>query len=866
MIFNFFHRLRQTKQRAILSLIALTAVAAITGAMGAYVFLEFHKDIKSTAWEWYVRVLYKFTRGIPGELERKKLPLITIDITFDDYKRLENDARMARESGYIITDTLARVSAMMTDQKHAIYPIQMRLKGDWAGHADERKPSYRIEMQNDKKWYGMSEFSFQAPERRNFLAEWLYLNTLKKEGVLVPRFFYIQLSVNGEYRGIYNVEEFFTKELIESQGKRDSAILKLNEDMLWDARMRQGFDIGALGERVFLQPQNFGAEAFQTRRVLSDPQLTGYAQTGIAVLENLIRTEQPMCELYDCPLGAKYLALSSIFGASHGTIIHNQRFYYNPITSKLEPIAFDNNPLAATGKETIFGLSEEPLYFLENRARRDPEFMRSYQKELYRLTDPDYLSALLFAYDAEGKKLERALRSEYYGYSFDEVKGIVQNNARYFRSAMAGTSAYAHVRHTREGNRMRIEIANYYPFWIQLQKIALGDNTFTQDNLVPCKDQATTADPLIPPNLIEDPLSYRSYCIPLSDSPADTKRPLATIALWGTDTSLEHESYSLIGLPHPRLSEMGISILESSMKFTQHDAIITIPPGKHRFRESMIVPDGYTLSIPAGTTLSFDAGISLISFSPVEIKGTEKLPVRLEAATQEPWGVFAVISPDGKSTINHAIFSNASEITTPGYAFTGGITMYQAPTEFSHITVEGTKGEDAINCVLAQCSFYDTTIRDTVSDAIDADFSQVKIMHARFFDIGGDAIDTSGTQLRGGDITIRDVEDKGVSAGENSDIDISSISVENGKVGVASKDASLVRLVSPLIQETAIPYAVYQKKEEYGPSTLIVVGPRSNNLQGTIVQEGSVLQENGALLPHNRPSNHDVTHEIEDLP
>ena len=46
--------------------------------------------------------------------------------------------------------------------------------------------------------------------------------------------------------------------------------------------------------------------------------------------------------IFDIELLAKHAALSIIFGSFHGLDINNQRFYCNPITGKIEPIAFDS--------------------------------------------------------------------------------------------------------------------------------------------------------------------------------------------------------------------------------------------------------------------------------------------------------------------------------------------------------------------------------------------------------------------------------------------------------------------------------------------------------------------------------------------
>ena len=49
----------------------------------------------------------------------------------------------------------------------------------------------------------------------------------------------------------------------------------------------------------------------------------------------------PLEDMFDVEKLARYLALIDVTQGYHGLAWHNQRFYYNPVTCTLEPIAFD---------------------------------------------------------------------------------------------------------------------------------------------------------------------------------------------------------------------------------------------------------------------------------------------------------------------------------------------------------------------------------------------------------------------------------------------------------------------------------------------------------------------------------------------
>ena len=58
-----------------------------------------------------------------------------------------------------------------------------------------------------------------------------FINFLKKTNNLYLKYFPINLYFNDENRGVYAVEESFSKELLERQKKRNGPIFSLNEDI-----------------------------------------------------------------------------------------------------------------------------------------------------------------------------------------------------------------------------------------------------------------------------------------------------------------------------------------------------------------------------------------------------------------------------------------------------------------------------------------------------------------------------------------------------------------------------------------------------------------------------------------------------------
>ena len=61
-------------------------------------------------------------------------------------------------------------------------------------------------------------------------------------------------------------------------------------------------------------------------------------------------------------------------------------------------------------------------------------------------------------------------------------------------------------------------------------------------------------------------------------------------------------------------------------------------------------------------------------------------------------------------------------------------------------------------------------------------------------DIRNDCLDISGAKIKGTQLTIDKSYDKGLSIGENSNVNIKDLLIKNSRVGVAVKDGSIVYL------------------------------------------------------------------------
>ena len=139
------------------------------------------------------------------------------------------------------------------------------------------------------------------------------------------------------------------------------------------------------------------------------------------------------------------------------------------------------------------------------------------------------------------------------------------------------------------------------------------------------------------------------------------------------------------------------------------------------------------------------------------------------------------------------------------------------------------------------------TIKNTLSDAFDSDFSKGEVETSFFQNIGsksgGDGIDASGSEIVVSKTQFLNISDKALSVGENSNMRANEINIKATDIAAASKDGSRLFLSNSIL--TGIKQAglmAYIKKDEYGPAEIIAKNLKFNSTdQHAVVQKLSLI-------------------------
>lgn len=760
------------------------------------------------------------------------LPTLYIDMPFENYHKLLEKRNEALQLGILNTTDADFVDGQVHLQNGPTLDADLRLKGDWADHLEGDKWSFRIKIKNDGQVLGMRQFSIQTPAARNFLYEWAFHQHLIQEGVLTTRYQFVNVLFNGKLLGIYAMEDHFTGELIESQGRRQGLILRLNEDPMWQ-------NLSVFWANQFVQESNLSVtnawtasiDAFQENRLAEDPALSAEAETARDLLRAFQAGARPVEEVFDVGLWGRFYALHDLWHAQHGVAWHNLRFYYNPVTGLLEPVAFDAEPFYR--HYSLVTISGD---FIDAKIFNDPAVRAAYAKELYRLSDAGYVASLAAGLMPEHDRLRDALAVEFpledpgsdgsVAVDWDLLGQRAQSLFVELQPGVVVRGNYQAI-NVQPGSAgqpsLALDLVNLMMLPVDVLRVEINDRPLAVTGLV-------TLPPVIDPQ--EQGVQATHLVIPLDgneglggDAPVKVE---VVVRISGLEQEYQAElsgSRMPEGIqtgPVPRQPPLEQALARHP--FLQSDPgqsnRLLIPPGTWDVEGDLVLPDQVALYVLAGTVLRFSEGSVLYSTGGLFLLGKPDAPVVLTAQA-ETWGGIVVLNSALSSEWQYSIVEKTAGISREGWIMTGGINFYQANITLDNTLLGNNLTEDAINVIHGKFQFKNCEFANTFADAFDSDFSTGEVTNCYFHDIAGDAVDVSGTTAVVSGSRMERIGDKGVSVGEQSQVRVEDTAMDTVGIGVASKDLSTTQVTRVTIRGASFAaLAAYIKKPVFGPAEI----------------------------------------------
>ncbi len=288
--------------------------------------------------------------------------------------------------------------------------------------------------------------------------------------------------------------------------------------------------------------------------------------------------------------------------------------------------------------------------------------------------------------------------------------------------------------------------------------------------------------------------------------------------------------------------------LDNETIFTRVNGMdIYMKQGHIQANRPIIIPEGYRVHFEPGTTLDLTDSAMFISYSPVFMRGQKDHPIVVTSSDFSANG-FTVLQAGVRSVLDNVIFENLNTLNYKGWMLTGAVTFYESDVDISNTMFYRNQCEDALNTVRSGFSLENAKFEHIYGDAFDSDFCTGRVANTSFTNIGNDAIDFSGSHIQIIDTDITEVEDKGISGGEGSDLTVINTTILRANIGVASKDLSTVTLRNSLIKDCNYGLVLLQKKPEYGPASMELVQTKIEQAKTPmLIEKGSVVTIDGKI-------------------
>ncbi len=780
------------------------------------------------------------------------LPQIELRVDERHYAKLKEkrDQSLGKEdrpgAGILLTSDDDLVPATLQYEGQP-YPARIRLKGDWTQHLLGDTWSFRVKLEGEQTIQGMRKFSLQHPQTRNYAGEWLFHQILKEEGILYLRYDFINIALTvvndleekTTQLGVYAIEEFFDKRLIEHNRRREGVILKIDEDPLWRERraaMANNIKLADLNYFKLAEVENMNVLPFGKKRVLADSSLYDQFLKARHLFRSYIDGKKSISEVFDVPKLARFNAICNLLGANHALIHHNYRVYYNPINAKLEPIGFDADAI------------QKNYYFQSYlHAQNDPNYMEAYMAALERVTSDDYFDRVMNwpGLEAIIKKMKEAFPK----YEFKKEHLI--SNREVLRSFLYPVKSLNVFLEKADEQSLTLSIDNYnlYPAEI-IQLTTIHNRPFgvpPRRIVIPAKGRERVVFSL-------DPNYQRLFVSKKKnktqfDLRQDVEKIKVLYKTPGTNNTLTE---NILEWPPQDKSIAETGVFERDWNVTGYDFLeidsvaktITCRPGRWEIGSLRIGP-GFTFIVAAGTELELmSAHGSIVSLSPVQLLGTAEAPVRIFTQTHAKG--LLVLNARDTSIVRYCKFERLSTCSTMGWSVSGAVNFYDSPVVLYNSSFTENRSEDALNIISSWFEMDNVVFTDIHADAFDGDFVEGTIRNSFFDQIGNDAIDVSGSRIQVDNVLISRVGDKGLSAGEESQLTAEKVVVKNSEIAIAVKDRSVLTLENTLLENNQLAFTAFQKKPEFGPARIVADSVQlSQNQLDHLVEHGSSLQLNG---------------------
>ncbi len=704
-----------------------------------------------------------------------------IDIKQEEFKSLAKKREEALERGLLFTSRADLVDAdIKVDGKS--YSCKLRLKGDLLDHLQDDRWSFRIMLKGNKEWRGMNVFSIHNSKARSHVAEWIMHQLFRQEKIIAPDYDFIRVQLNGKDLGVYAYEHHFENQQLENNGRLLGPILKHNDDAYWE-NVQDNL-------KPFPWVDASHIELFNKENS-KDPNFLKAYEIGYRNLSRFLNEEARVKEVFDQEMMAQYYALLDLSHSWHAQQFTNIRFYLNPLTGKLEPIAFDcfgdhlpkvNSDWEAFGQAYNSRVDKDYIYQRGNAYRylffKDVSFYVRYMHYLEQYTKPEFLNNFNKKYKQELDARITFIKADKlykdYQFSWDGLYKKAQFNLKKLQPKPNMSLLAYRV----GGSKQRIELKSFHYFPVEI----LGFGTET-----------SLTDELPEPILIE---AYNKL-IPVRKYELSHNREIEFIYFRTLGLKQIHKTALLKTSANITINNSGSkkTPLSSLPYVSEKGNKLSIGSGVHKVNRPIVIPDGYQLEIAAGAELHFVEDGNIVCYGHMLALGSKAQPIKFYSEGQEGSGLFF---SKGKlqSQFEYCQFVGLGNYMAGGVMTKAALALYETEVRLENCNFMNIAAEEALGSFYSKAEIKKCLFKNIPGTAITSDYSTMILEEVKLREIGGNGIAMESGSMNGVDVNIKGVINKALDFSKGASAYLWSLGITEAYRGIVAKDHAQVKIMN----------------------------------------------------------------------
>ena len=758
-------------------------------------------------------------------IETIRLKPFVLDLKFKQFKKLEESRIRALGEGFIYHGHPKVKGYIKFPEGKA--KVKLQIKGYQLDHLATNKWSFKIEIKNSS-FAGMQKFSLQAPFTKDFQSAPVIQEAMRTKGILAPRDGFVDLTINGKKIGLmYFIED-------------------LNEQFTEASNLPYG--------PIFRYDEKAETISFENKKKfwLNDPTQQFIGEK----IENIILNPKKYMHLIDLNKWAEYLSITFLLKCFHGNVDFNLSYYFHPLNRKLEPISTDHS----CGQKA----DDRPLRFLPIEGEfiykliKNKKFQLILEQKLIWWMNHPLAQTLIQDLNKKSSNFKSLVAKEapfigkfqIQNSHLDEVLQWLKkiNNQPviniYTKNEITPPLQTKFIPNLIIKRNSNLFLATLHPFqkeMIQLNELFLKRAQAKTIYKISNETDSNKITTILNNNLKLKYLDNTPKVL-LNYSHIGKKKDNLTI---NSQFAYIENDINLFKYTKP-------SIIANYFKYKTDDKTFYIEENSTVYINQLInFPYGENVKLGTGSTLIFSENAGLIINGSLFVDGKNDNFVTLKGNETTNWSGIQINSFKSLSIINNLIMDGGNG-SFEGLLNRGAFTINNGSVEIQNSLFQNNKSEDALNLSQVIGSLDNIRIQNTQSDALDIDFSKVKISNSRFINIGlstgADAIDISKSQLTANNIEIVNVTDKGVSIGESSKANFKNITISNASVGLVAKDSSHLIAKNVILRNIDMADTMVYKKKEHFSGAILEIQSIKEYSRRHIAEHGSKLILNGSII------------------